>query len=219
MTAGCVAQRPIDKGIVQVALEPQQDQVTLSAQAHKAVDQIVPVDIALANGTEESWIVHVDQVYGVNEYGQRIAAVPLSEAMSLAGDADKLRDALKGGAEAAGVGAVIGAAAGAAFGAAIGAIAGSPGLGAAYGTAIGGGLGAVQGGAYGAQSMVADHIAKANQELLSLALSDHALMPKFTANGYVFLPSGFNYKSVGMVLTNPSGEAKTLEVPYFQEQR
>ena len=184
-----------------VALEPEKGQVTVHARASQPIGDIIPVDVAIANGTDEPYLIQPSQVFAVDENGQKILPVPPSEAAQEAGDAKALKAGLTGAAKNAGIGLVAGAIAGAALGVALGAIVGSPGAGAAYGAAMGGGLGAAEGGvAGGLQGQMAAHQDAATQ-INALSLQNGEAQPNFSVNGFVFFPKG-TYSSIQLNLVD-----------------
>ena len=125
-----------------VALSPTKGDVTMQARPGAPIGRIVPVDVSIANGTDEPYLVEPDQVFAINEQGQRIMPISASEAIQEAGNANALKAGLTGAAKNAAIGAVVGAATGAAIGAAVGTIVLSPAQGALVGAAIGGSVGA-----------------------------------------------------------------------------
>ncbi len=64
---------------------------------------VVPVDVSIANGTDEPYLVQPDQVFAINEQGQRIMPVPASEAIQEAGNANALKAGLTGAAKNAAI--------------------------------------------------------------------------------------------------------------------
>jgi hypothetical protein len=216
---GCAAQGPIDNAVTRVALTPEKDQITIENRAHKPIGEIVPIDVSIANGTAEPIGIHTTQVYGINAKGERIVAVPLGQAIQLAGGVDKLSTGIKGALKGAGAGAAIGGVLGAALGAGVGALYGNPVQGALAGAAIGGGLGAAQGGAYGAVGSLEAKEAAMNAQLQALALANQTLSPQFSANGYVFLPTDQDYKFIELLVTNnETQQTTTLQSVYHDEQ-
>ena len=212
--AGCATRaRPIDI-TPRVALQPNKGEIAMQVKPGKTIGEIVPVDISAANGTDEPYLLVPNQVFAIDEQGQRILPVTPAEAIQEAGDADALKAGLTGAAKNAAVGLVAGAVIGAAVGAAAGAIVGQPGLGAAYGAALGGGTGAAEGGLLGGlQGQQASH-QDAQTQITSLALQSSELNPNFSANGYVFFPKG-SYQSVQMTLLNEERhESQTLTAPW-----
>jgi hypothetical protein len=180
----------------------------------KPIGDIVPVDVSAANGTDEPYLLVPNQVFAIDQQGQRILPVTPAEAIQEAGDADALKAGLTGAAKNAAVGLVAGAVIGAAVGVVAGALIGAPGAGAAYGAALGGGVGAAEAGvAGGVQGQVAA-TQDAQTQITSLALQASELNPNFSANGYVFFPKG-SYQSVQMTLLNEERhESQTLTAPW-----
>ena len=126
-TSGCATSArplPIEK---RVALTPPKDDVAVLARAGQPIGQVVPVDVSIANGTDEPYMVDPAQVFAIDDQGQRILAVPSAEAIQEAGDANSLKAALTGAGKSAAVGAIAGVAIGAALGVAVGALLGAPG--------------------------------------------------------------------------------------------
>jgi hypothetical protein len=165
---------------------PTADQVTMQARPGKPIGGIIPVDVSVANGTTEPYLIVPTQIFAVDGMGQRILAVPASEAIQEAGDANALKAGLTGAAKNAAVGAIAGALIGAAIGVAAGAIVGQPGAGAAYGAMMGGGVGAAEGGVLGGvQGQAAAHQDAATQ-ISALSLPAGEANPNFSVNGYVF---------------------------------
>jgi hypothetical protein len=99
------SQGPIDNAVTRVALSPERNQITIESRAHQPIGQIVPVDISIANGTSHLVGIHSTQIYGINDKGERIVAVPAGQAIQLAGDVNKLNAGLKGAAAGLGIGA------------------------------------------------------------------------------------------------------------------
>jgi hypothetical protein len=113
---GCATHaRPL--GITpRVALTPTKDRVTMQARPGKSIGEIVPVDVSVANGTDEPYLIVPNQVFAIDQQGQKILAVPPSEAIQEAGDANALKAGLTGAAKNAAIGLVAGAVIGAAIG-------------------------------------------------------------------------------------------------------
>jgi len=184
-----------------VALTPTKGDVTMQALPGAPIGRIVPVDVSIANGTDEPYLVEPDQIFAINEQGQRIMPVTSSEAIQEAGSANSLKAGLTGAAKNAAIGAVVGAATGAAIGAAVGTIVLSPAQGALVGAAIGGSVGAAGGGVYGgAQGQAAAHH-DAETQISALSLQTREAHPNYSVNGYVFFPKG-EYTSIQMTLLN-----------------
>jgi len=184
-----------------VALTPTKGDVTTQARPGEPIGGIVPVDVSIANGTDEPYLVEPDQIFAINEQGQRIMPVSASEAIQEAGNANALKAGLTGAAKNAAIGAVAGAATGAAIGAAVGTIVLSPAQGALVGAAIGGSVGAAGGGVYGGvQGQAAAHH-DAETQISALSLQTREAHPNYSINGYVFFPKG-EYTSIQMTLLN-----------------
>ena len=184
-----------------VALTPTKGDVTTQARPGAPIGGIVPVDVSIANGTDEPYLIQPDQIFAINEQGQRIMPVTSSEAIQEAGSANSLKAGLTGAAKNAAIGAVAGAATGAAIGAAVGTIVLSPAQGALVGAAIGGSVGAAGGGVYGGvQGQAAAHH-DAETQISALSLQAREAHPNYSINGYVFFPKG-EYTSIQMTLLN-----------------
>lgn len=193
-----------------VALQPNQNEISMQAKPGKAIGDIVPVDVSVANGTDEPYLLVPNQVFAIDQQGQRILPLTPDEAVQEAGDADSLKAGLTGAAKNAGVGLVAGAMIGAAIGVAAGALVGEPGAGAAYGAMMGGGVGAAEGGVLGGVEGQAAAHKDAQTQITSLSLQAQELHPKFSANGFIFFPKG-DYQSVQMTLLNEERhESQTL---------
>jgi hypothetical protein len=184
-----------------VALTPSKGDVTMQARAGKPIGRIVPVDVAIANGTDEPYLIEPDQVFAINEQGQRIMPIPASEAIQEAGNANALKAGLTGAAKNAVIGALAGAANGAAVGAKVGSFVASPVAGALLGAAVGGSIGAAGGGVMGGvQGQAAAHH-DAETQISALSLQSREAHPNYSINGYVFFPKG-TYTAIQMTLLN-----------------
>jgi hypothetical protein len=184
-----------------VALTPTKGDVTMHARPGKPIGRIVPVDVAVANGTDEPYLIEPDQIFAINEQGQRIMPVSASDAIQEAGNANALKAGLTGAAKNATIGALAGAATGAAVGAAVGSIVASPAEGALFGAAVGGSIGAAGGGVMGGvQGQAAAHH-DAETQISALSLQTREAHPNYSINGYVFFPKG-EYTSIQMTLLN-----------------
>ena len=199
--SGCVTTwQPIPE-TPRVALTPMKGQVTIKAVPGKAVDGMVPVDVSIANGTDEPYRIESDQIFAIDQQGQRIMPIPASQAMIEAGNANALKAGLTGAAKSAAVGGIAGAAAGAAIGAAVGTIVLSPAQGALVGAALGGSVGAAGSGIYGGlQGQAAAHH-DAESQISALSLQTRDANPNYSVNGYVFFPKG-EYTALEMNLFN-----------------
>jgi hypothetical protein len=184
-----------------VALTPIKGNISTQAQPGKPIGGIVPVDVSIANGTDEPYLIQPDQIFAINEQGQRIMPISTNEAIQEAGNANALKAGLTGAAKNLAIGAIAGAATGAAIGAAVGTIVLSPAQGALVGAAIGGSVGAAGGGVYGGmQGQSAAH-RDADTQISALALQTREAHPNYSINGYVFFPKG-EYTSIQVTLLN-----------------
>src|SRR5260370_31963101 len=64
-----------------VALTPIKGNVTMQVRPGKPIGRIVPVDVAVANGTDEPYLIEPDQVFAINEQVHRIMPISTSEAI------------------------------------------------------------------------------------------------------------------------------------------
>ena len=173
----------------------------MQARPGAPIGRIVPVDVSIANGTDEPYLVQPDQVFAINEQGQRIMPIPASEAIQEAGNANALKAGLTGAAKNLVIGAVAGAAAGAAVGAAVGTFVASPAEGALFGAAVGGSIGAAGGGVLGGVQGQAAARHDAETQISALSLQSREAHPNYSINGYVFFPKG-TYTAIQMTLLN-----------------
>ena len=102
----------------QLALYPRKGTVTMQVRPGNPVGNIVPVDVAVANGTDQPYRIDPVQVFALDLQGRPIRPVPLEEAIAEMARANALATELKGAAKTALVSGVAAAAAGAAIGAA-----------------------------------------------------------------------------------------------------
>ena len=216
ITACATSARPLPTS-KRVALAPPQDDIAIRAQVGEPIGEIVPVDVSIANGTNEPYGVDPSHVFAIDEHGERVIPVPPSEAIQEAGDANNLKAGLTGAGKSAAAGAVAGAVIGAALGAGAGALVGVPPVGAAFGAAIGGGLGAATAGAAGAaQGQAAAHIDAATQ-ISVLCLKPEDAHPNYSVNGYVFFPKG-TYRGLEITLLNEeTEEARTMTANWSKD--
>lgn len=189
-----------------VVATPQSGTVNVAAQSGSPVGPVTPVYVSIANGTDIPRVVAPDQVFALNEVGERIAPIPSGEAAREAGGAGELKAALASGAVSTGVGAGIGAGLGAAAGSAFGAV----GQGALLGGAIAGAQAAFSGVTSGMQKSHTE----ANQQINSLSLKHGKLYRGFTQSGYVFFPKG-TYTDLEVVLVNQeTGDTEEIKTPW-----
>jgi hypothetical protein len=190
-------------------LHPTKGQITLRVRPGKPIGDIIPVDVAVANGTDEPYRIEADQVFAITLKGRKITPVPINGAITEMTKANALRAELTGAAKKAVVGGVAGAAAGAAVGAAIGTIVASPAQGALLGAAVGGGVGAAGGGIVGGMRGKTAARKDAETQIRALCLRTQEVTPNHSSNGYVFFPKGA-YASVETDLLNEETEESTI---------
>ena len=214
--SGCATSwRPIPL-TPRVALTPTKGNVTMQVRPGKPIGRIVPVDVAVANGTDEPYLIEPDQVFAINEQGQRIMPISTNEAIQEAGNANALKAGLTGAAKNAAIGALAGAATGAAVGAAVGTIVASPAEGALFGAAVGGSIGAAGGGVIGGlQGQAAAHH-DAETQISALSLQPREAHPNYSVNGYVFFPKG-EYTSIQMTLLNEETHQTDTRTSIWQD--
>lgn len=185
---------------------PIDGEFTVINQADHPVGDVIPVYVSVANGTDEGRTVHPSQVFALNEYGQRIAPIPPTEAARQAGNTGALKAALASSA--------VGGAAEGALGAAAGALAGLALGGVGAGAAVGGAIGTTQGALWSAPLGQAQAQNQANAQIQGLALGDSEVRKDFTISGYVFFPKG-SYKNLEMlVVNNETGSTETVTLPW-----
>jgi hypothetical protein len=195
----------------QLALYPRKGTVTTQVRPGNPVGNIVPVDVAVANGTDQPYRIDPAQVFALDLQGRPIRPVPLEEAIAEMARANALATELKGAAKTALVSCVAGAAAGAAVGAAVGIIVASPAQGALLGAAIGGGIGTAGGGILGSLKGRAAARYEAEMQISALALRTQDLNPNYSTGGYVFFPKGaYPYAKVEVNLLNEETDESVL---------
>jgi hypothetical protein len=206
LSSCAVAWPPLKPAESKPVPSPVEGEFSVVTQADHPVGDLIPVYVAVANGSDEGRAVHPSQVFALNEYGQRIAPVPPQEAARQAGGAGMLKAAM---ASAATGGAALGA-----LSAATGALAGLAAGGVAPGAAIGGAIGVTQGALWSAPMGQGRAQSEANSRIQALALGDTEVRKDFTVSGYVFFPKG-SYKDVEMLVVNTeSGSTETVTVPW-----
>jgi hypothetical protein len=183
-------------------------EVTLSVDKATEVDDVVPVYVSVANGTDVPRAVLPDQVFAINNAGERVAPLPPDEAARQAGGAGELKGVLASAAVSGAAGGAIGAGLGAVAGSAFGGFGG--GSGAIVGSAIGGAEGIFRGAPRGEDK--AD--AQARRQINALALHHEDVGHDFTVSGYVFFPKG-NYQRIEMLLVNrETRDTERIERPW-----
>ncbi len=185
---------------------PIEGQLSVVNEAEKPVGNLIPVYVAIANGTDEGRTVHPNQVFALDRYGERTAPIPPLEAARQAGGAAKLKSAVES--------AAVGGAAEGALGAATGALAGLATGGVGPGAAIGGAVGATQGALWSAPMGQYEAQNQANAQIQALSLNDTEVRKDFTVSGYVFFPKG-SYSDLEMVIVNnETGTTESVKVPW-----
>ncbi len=189
-----------------VVATPQSGSVNVAVQSGAPIGPVTPVYVSIANGTDIPRVVAPDQVFALNEVGERVAPIPTGEAAREAGGAGELKAALASGAVSTGVGAGVGAGLGAAAGSAFGA--------AGQGALLGGAIAGAQAMFSGVTSgMQASH-SQANQQINSLSLKHGKVYRGFTQSGYVFFPKG-TYTDLEVVLVNQeTGDTEDIKTPW-----
>jgi len=205
--AGCAVASPPIKATPQVVATPQNGQLTTAMQAGRAIGDVQPVYVSVANGTDEPRAIVPSQIFAINDVGERVAPLSPGEAARQAGGAGELKAALSSaavsGAAAGAVGAGLGAIAGAGLG-------GGWGTGALVGTAVGAGSGMLSGASQGQTK--AD--LQATEQLEGVALQEEDVRRNFTVSGYVFFPKG-TYRGLEMVLVNhETGDTESIREPW-----
>jgi L-aminopeptidase/D-esterase-like protein len=204
--AGCAVASPPIKATPQVDATPQNGQLTTSMQAGKAMGDVEPVYVSVANGTDEPRAIVPSQIFAINDVGERVAPLSPGEAARQAGEAGELKAALS----SAAVSGVAAGAVGAGLGAIAGAGLGGWGTGALVGTAVGAGSGMLSGATQGQAK--ADR--QATEQLEGVALQEEDVRRNFTVSGYVFFPKG-TYRELEMVLVNhETGGTESIREPW-----
>jgi hypothetical protein len=194
---------PTERKVVPTPID---GQFTVVNEADQPVGNLIPVYVAIANGSDEGRTIHPSQVFALNQYGERIAPVPPIEAAREAGGANKLKAAVESGA--------LGGAAEGAVGSAVGALAGLATGGVGPGAAIGAAVGVTQGALWSAPMGQAEAQNQANAQIQGLALNDTIVRKDFTVSGYVFFPKG-SYTDLEMVVVNnETGASESVKVPW-----
>ncbi len=206
LLSGCSVPAPPIEKTSQVVATPVQGQLSVAVNKVPTVGDVVPVNISVANGTDISRAIIANQVFAINESGERVAPLPPGEAARQAGGAKELSGAVSSGAFSA----VAAGALGAGVGAAVGAVTGGVGTGAMVGTAIGAGAGVFQGAQRGQDRARGD----ADQQLGALALPSQDVAHNFTVSGYVFFPKG-DYREIEVLMINrETGDTETIDRPW-----
>lgn len=206
--SACAVSSPSIERTSQVVASPVKGELSVSVNKAPAVGQVVPVQVSVANGTDIPRAVVPNQIFAINQVGERVAPLPAGEAARQAGGAKELKGALK----SAAVNGVEAGAMGAGLGAAVGAVTGSV---VETGSIIGGAIGAGSGMLSVVQSGQdpADQDAAAAQ-LNSLALQPQDVAHDFTVSGYVFFPKG-DYQQIQILMINrETGDTELVTRPW-----
>ena len=212
MVAGCgFASAPL-KNTPKIVATPQPGQLNVLTEPSAPIGDVQPLYVSVANGSDIPRNIVPNQIFALNDNGERVAPLPPGEAARQAGGSGELKAALTSGA----VGGVAGGALGAGLGAAIGSVVNGfsgfsgAGSGAIIGAATGGGAGVFSGIQNGANK--AD--AQANAQLQALALQPGEVRRDFTQSGYVFFPKG-SYRSIEFLLVNQeTGDTEVMREPW-----
>lgn len=205
LSACAVSSPPIEQ-TSQVVATPVKGEMSVSVNKAPPVGQVVPVDVSVANGTDIPRAVVPNQIFAINQAGERVAPLPPGEAARQAGGAKELKAALK----SAAVSGVAGGALGAGLGAAVGAITGGVATGSIIGGAIGAGSGIFSGVERGQDRADQDAAAQLN----SLALQPQDVAHDFTVSGYVFFPKG-DYQQIQILMINrETGDTELVTRPW-----
>ena len=177
--------------------KPIDGQLSVIVLSEKPVGNLIPVYIAIANGTDDGRTVHPGQVFALDHYGERIASIPPHEAAHQAGGVQKLGAAVKkgviGGADAGVVGVTP---------------ASPPGV---VPEADDGSAGAARVKPAGKPKKAQG---QPDAEISGIALNDTELRKNFTVSGFVFFPRG-SYTDLEMVvINNQTGATETVKVPW-----
>jgi hypothetical protein len=203
---GCaVAPAPI-KDRPQVVATPKDGQVAVAASSGKSIGDVQPVYVSIANGTNTPRTVVPDQIFALNNDGDRIAPLPAREAAREAGGAGELKAALLSGAAS---GAILGA-----VGSGVGAVAGSLIHSGAAGAGIGAAVGAGYGGLQGVSMGPGRAREQANDQLTALALQHQDVRHDFTASGYVFFPKGEYTQLQVLLVDSETGDTDVISEPW-----
>jgi len=185
---------------------PIEGQLTVVNEADEPVGNLIPVFVAIANGTDEGRTIHPSQVFALNQFGARTAPIPPIEAAREAGGVNKLKAAVES--------AAVGGAAEGALASAAGAVAGAVSGGAGPGAAIGAAVGVTQGALWSAPMGQAEAQNQANAQIAGLSLNDSEVRKNFTVSGYVFFPKGPYTNLELVVVNNETGATESVKVPW-----
>ena len=191
---GAVA-TPSPLSLPKVVATPMSGHVSVVAVADKPVGIVVPVYVSVANGSDDPLLESPAEIFAQGDDGNRVPAVPLTEAVADAGGAAGLVSSM-GTAAAYGLPA---AAVGGAAGAAGGGLGGMSWGSALTGSVIGSAAGLVAGGAQGLWTAHQAAEQRARAQIATLSLKAATIPPNGTASGYVFYPAD-QYQSLLAVM-------------------
>jgi hypothetical protein len=181
-----------------VVATPLKGKATILAVPTKPVGNIQPVYISIANGTDEPLLQSQGEIFAKGEDGNRVPAVPLTEATEQAGGAAGLVSSIG---TAAAYGIPSAATTAAAGGASAAAFSGGSWAGVLQGSAIGAGVGLITGATSGIWNAHAAAEQRAKEQIEILTLKSGTVPPNGTASGYVFYPQG-KYRQIEAILGN-----------------
>lgn len=180
-TSACI-HRPVT---APVAIVPDlvRSEVRIAGAGSSRFGDMVAVGVGLRNGAANTYLVSGTRIYAIDRAGDRVAPLPVEEAVRQAGGTTELVAGLQGAGGGAILGGLFGAVPGAILGAAHGGRSGS-----GTGAAIGAGLGLAVGALSGFYASKAETEREIAQQLEGLMLRDQALEPGMPISGFVFYP-------------------------------
>jgi hypothetical protein len=206
--SGCAANgavnTPSPLPIATVAATPIQGKTTIVAVPAKAVGNVQPVYVSIANGTSDPMLESSNEIFALGTDGNRVPTLLPQEAANQAGGSAGLASSVETAAAYAAP-AAAGGAATAAIGSAVsgGSLLNGSLIGSAVGLVIGAGTGLYQ--AHAAAEL------RAQEQIQSLSLKPTTIPPNGTESGYIFLPLG-DYQKVQAVLgDSEAGSAITVD--------
>jgi len=179
-----------------VVPETYPSEVRLAAAHGKNFGHMVALGVGISNGTSATYNTSAEQVFAVDEAGNRIAPLSVVEAARQAGGATALVAGLEGAGGSALLTGLLGAIPGAIIGAAEGG-AGGAGKGAAVGAGVGVAVGAI-GGFYKSKTETDQEII---DQLHGLYFGEQTLRTGVPVSGFVFYPEG-EYEGVRAVVVD-----------------
>lgn len=191
--------------------KPIAGQLSVVAQSEAPISNLVPVYVAITNGTDQARTIHLSQLFALDHYDQRIAPMPPSEAARQAGGVDKLESAVKQG--------VIG-------GQGAGAVSGGQGASASPSEPATSAKEAAPGKNPSSKNQSPKNQAAKNlpakkkspkenrDEIEGLSLNDAEIQKDSSASGFIFFPRG-SYTGLEMgVKNNQTGATETITLPW-----